>query len=126
MLLSSVVRELALANSIFLPAFCSPTRYLIIVGLLGVVAGYANIYVVSWLQGNINANFRGSVMSALVLGSTGLAPISLAVSGVLVQLCFPTLFVSAGVTLALVAVFMALRSKNCSREATVALADADR
>ena len=66
-------------------------------------------------------------MSALVLGSTGLAPISLAVSGLLVQLRFPTLFVSAGVTLALVAVFMALRSKDWSREATVALAEgADR
>jgi len=37
------------------------------------------------------------------------------------------LFVSAGVTLALVAVFMALRSKDWSREATVALAEgADR
>ena len=72
---------------------------MVIAGVLGIVAGYTNIFVVSWLQGNIGTDFRGSVMSVLVLGTTGLAPISLAVSGFLVQLGFPTLFVSAGVTL---------------------------
>jgi hypothetical protein len=46
------------------------------------------------------------------------------VSGFLVQLGFPTLFVSAGVAVSLVAIFMALRSREWSREATVALADA--
>ena len=97
---------------------------MVIAGLLGIVAGYTNIFVVSWLQGNIGTNFRGSVMSALVLGSTGLAPISLAVSGLLVQLGFPTLFVSAGLMLSIVVIFMALRSKEWSREATVALSDA--
>jgi hypothetical protein len=97
----------------------------VIAGLLGVVAGYTNIFVVSWLQGHIEANFRGSVISALVLGSTGLAPISLAVSGFLVQLGFPTLFVSAGVTLSIVAIFMALRGKEWSKgTTTVALSDA--
>jgi MFS family permease len=97
---------------------------MLISGLLGVVSGYTNIYVVSWLQGNIDPNFRGRILSALVLGTTGLAPISLAVSGFLVQLGFPTLFVSAGVAVSLVAIFMALRSREWSREATVALADA--
>jgi MFS family permease len=96
---------------------------MVIAGLLGIVAGYTNIFVVSWLQGNIGTNFRGSVMSALVLGSTGLAPISLAVSGLLVQLGFPTLFVSAGLMLSIVVIFMALRAKEWSREATVALSD---
>ena len=96
----------------------------IVAALLGVVAGYTNIYLVSWLQGNINTNFRGSVMSALVLCSTGLAPISFVVSGFLVQLGFQTLFVSAGLALSIVAVFMALRNKEWSREGTVALADA--
>jgi MFS family permease len=97
---------------------------MVISGLLGVVSGYTNIYVVSWLQGNIDPNFRGRILSALVLGTTGLAPISLAVSGFLVQLGFPTLFVSAGVAVSLVAIFMALRSRDWSREGTVALADA--
>ena len=96
---------------------------MVIAGLLGIVAGYTNIFVVSWLQGNIGTNFLGSVMSALVLGSTGLAPISLAVSGLLVQLGFPTLFVSAGLMLSIVVIFMALRAKEWSREATVALSD---
>jgi MFS family permease len=95
---------------------------MVISGLLGVVSGYTNIYVVSWLQGNIDPDFRGRILSALVLGTTGLAPISLAVSGFLVQLGFPTLFVSAGVAVSLVAIFMALRSRKWSREATVALA----
>jgi MFS family permease len=95
---------------------------MVISGLLGVVSGYTNIYVVSWLQGNIDPDFRGRILSALVLGTTGLAPISLAVSGFLVQLGFPTLFVSAGVAVSLVAIFMALRSREWSREATVALA----
>jgi len=116
---SSIMAVLLLALGLELP-FWSVT---IIAALLGVVAGYTNIYVVSWLQGNINANFRGSVMSALVLGSTGLAPISFAVSGFLLQLGFQTLFVSAGLALSMVAIFMALRSKEWSREATVALSE---
>jgi hypothetical protein len=97
----------------------------VIAGLLGVVAGYTNIFVVSWLQGHIDVSFRGSVMSALVLGTTGLAPISLAVSGLLLGLGFQTLFVSAGVTLSIVAIFMALRGKDWSKgTTTVALSDA--
>src|ERR1700756_385662 len=110
-----------------LPAFALDLPFwsvMTISGLLGVVSGYTNIFVVSWLQGNIDPNFRGRILSALVLGTTGLAPISLAVSGVLVQLGFPTLFVSAGVAVSLVAIFMALRRREWSREATVALADA--
>ena len=64
-------------------------------------------------------------MSALVLGTTGLAPISLAVSGLLLGLGFQTLFVSAGVTLSIVAIFMALRGKDWSKgTTTVALSDA--
>jgi hypothetical protein len=117
---SAIMATLLLVLGLELPFW----SLLVIAGLLGIVTGYINIFVVAWLQGNINTNFRGSVMSALVLGSTGLAPISLAVSGLLVQLGFPTLFVSAGVTLSLVAIFMALRSKEWSREATLALADA--
>jgi hypothetical protein len=119
---SAIMATLLLVLGLDLPFW----SVLVIAGVLGIVAGYTNIFVVSWLQGNIGIDFRGSVMSALVLGTTGLAPISLAVSGFLVQLGFPTLFVSAGVTLSLVAIFMALRSKEWSREATVALADADR
>jgi len=64
-------------------------------------------------------------MSTLVLGSTGLAPISRAVSGLLVELGFQTLFVSAGLTLSVVAIFMALRGKDWSQgTTTVALSDA--
>ena len=65
----------------------------------------------------------GSVMSALVLGTTELAPISLALSGLLLQLGFATLFVSAGLALSVVVIFMALRSKEWSREMTVALSE---
>jgi hypothetical protein len=117
---SSIMAVLLLVLGLELP-FWSVT---IVAALLGVVAGYTNIFLVSWLQGNINTNFRGSVMSALVLCSTGLAPISFVVSGFLVQLGFQTLFVSAGLALSIVAIFMALRSKEWSREMTVALADA--
>jgi hypothetical protein len=118
---SSIMAVLLLLLGLELP-FWSIT---VIAGLLGVVAGYTNIYVVSWLQGHIDTNFRGSVMSALVLVSTGLAPISFAVSGFLVQLGFQTLFVSAGLTLSMVAILMALRSKKWSQgTTTVALSDA--
>jgi hypothetical protein len=116
----SIMALLLLALGLDLPFW----PVMIIAGLLGVVAGYTNIFVVSWLQGNINTNFRGSVMSALVLGTTGLAPISLAVSGLLLQLGFQTLFVSAGLALSLVAIFMAMRSREWSRGMTVALSDA--
>ena len=117
----SIMALLLLVLGLELP-FWSVT---VISGLLGVVAGYTNIFVVSWLQGHIDTNFRGSVISALVLGSTGLAPISLAVSGLLLQLGVSTLFISAGLMLSIVVIFMALRGKEWSQgTATVALPDA--
>lgn len=69
----------------------------------GVVAGFINVHVVSALQANVAPEVLGRVMSLVALSSAGLAPVSLAVSGIIAQVSLSLLFVAAGCCLAIVA-----------------------
>lgn len=53
---------------------------------MGVGAGFINVHVVSWLQARTAEEMRGRVMSMVMLGSVGLAPLSYAISGAIVDL----------------------------------------
>ena len=50
---------------------------------IGLGAGFINVRVIAWLQARTPETMRGRVMSLLMLGGVGLAPISLAISGVI-------------------------------------------
>lgn len=69
--------------------------------LLGAVAGYVNIQVLSWLQGSVRSDMLGRTMSVLALASVGITPLSLAAAGLLAQSGTGALFLGAGTLLLL-------------------------
>jgi MFS family permease len=70
---------------------------LVILAAMGVLVGFINVQAIAWLQVRIPEELRGRVMSLVTLGSVGLAPVSLAIAGALVDVGAVTLtFVVAG------------------------------
>jgi MFS family permease len=64
---------------------------------MGIGAGFINVHVVSWLQGRTAEEMRGRVMSMVMLGSIGLAPVSYALAGLIVDVGpVPLMFGTAG------------------------------
>jgi len=64
---------------------------------MGIGIGFINVHVVSWLQGRTAEEMRGRVMSMVMLGSIGLAPVSYALAGVIVDVGpVPLMFGVAG------------------------------
>ena len=68
-----------------------------IIAVMGILIGFINVQAIAWLQSRVPADVRGRVMSLVTLGSVGLAPVSLAIAGALIDLGAVTLvFVAAG------------------------------
>lgn len=64
---------------------------------MGLMVGFVNVQVIAWLQARVADGMRGRVMSLVMLGSVALAPLSLAATGVLLDLGATTLtFTIAG------------------------------
>jgi MFS family permease len=57
-----------------------------VLAAMGVGAGFINVQVFSWLQGRTAEEMRGRVMSLVMLGAVGLAPISYALAGATIDL----------------------------------------
>ena len=68
----------------------------LVMGLTGIATGAVNTYGISWLQRRIERAMQGRVMSLVMLGSMGLAPIAYAVSGALADVNPTLLFAAAG------------------------------
>ena len=72
-----------------------------ILAAIGVGAGFLNVHIFSWLQGRTAEEMRGRVMSMVMLGSVGLAPLSYALAGVIIDLGAATvMFAVAGAIVA--------------------------
>jgi MFS family permease len=56
-----------------------------IMATMGLGNGFINVRVIAWLQGRTPEAMRGRVMSLLMLGAIGLAPVSLAISGAIID-----------------------------------------
>jgi MFS family permease len=71
---------------------------------IGIGAGFLNVRVIAWLQQRTPEAMRGRVMSLVMLGAVGLQPISLAVSGAIIDLGADALLfmVAGGIVLAAV------------------------
>jgi len=79
-----------------------------LIAAMGVAGGVLNVGLISWIQRRSAPEMLGRVMSLLMLASVGLTPISLAVSGALVDVSVAAMFVGGGViVLATVAVGLA-------------------
>jgi MFS family permease len=76
--------------------------YPVVVLLMGIAAGIANVQIGAWIMQRIDPSVRGRVMSVLTLGAMGIAPISLALAGLLIAVSLKLMFLMAGCLLLLV------------------------
>jgi hypothetical protein len=75
-----------------------------ILAAIGVGAGFLNVHIFSWLQSRTADEMRGRVMSMVMLGSVGLAPLSYALAGAIVDLgAVAMMFATAGAIVAVTA-----------------------
>jgi len=77
--------------------------------LIGASAGLSNVHIAAWIQQRIDPAVRGRVMSVLMLAAFGLAPISLALAGVLAAWSLRWMFVLAGASMVLISALAALQ-----------------
>ena len=84
----------------------APTLWLTFPAMLaiGLGAGFVNVRVIAWLQARTDAAYVGRVMSLVMLGGMGLAPFSLVISGVIIDLGAVTLLFSVAGALVVAAV----------------------
>ena len=73
----------------------------------GVAVGYANIVAISWVQRRVDHAMIGRVMSLVMLMGFGITPLSLALSGLLVDVHATALFVGAGLLVLATAIAVA-------------------
>ena len=77
---------------------------LLALGIMGVVAGASNPYLISWLQRRTELSMQGRMMSLVMLASVGLEPLGLAIGGVVAEHYLDVLFWGAGALIALIGV----------------------
>jgi MFS family permease len=68
----------------------------VLMALIGLVAGYIQVLVASWLQIKSDPQMRGRVMSVVMLSAYGLTPLSYVLTGALVQISVSFMFVATG------------------------------
>ena len=77
--------------------------------LLGLGNGYVAIIFFTWIQMHTPKEMLGRMMSILMLSSTGLVPVSQAISGAISKWDLTALFVSAGTLVLLVTLWAAFQ-----------------
>lgn len=99
---SALLIALMLAVGLVLMGFVSSLPLaMAVLAAMGVLAGLINVQVFAWLQARIPDELRGRVLSLVMLGSFGLAPVSLVVAGILVEIgAITPMFIGAGAIVA--------------------------
>ncbi len=85
-----------------MPLFASTAVVAVINLLLGAIAGYQRMMLFTWLQKRIPQELMGRVMSLLFFCSIGLAPVSNALAGAILEIDLNVLFIGSGVLMAAV------------------------
>jgi MFS family permease len=85
---------------VVMPLYASTPIVSIIVFIMGVVLGYQRILFLTWLQKRIPPELMGRVMSLIMFASLGLAPVSYAIAGAILQISLYVLFIGAGASMA--------------------------
>jgi MFS family permease len=67
-----------------------------VLAVMGAGAGFLNVRIMAWLQARVEPSRIGRVMSLVMLGSVGLAPISYGIAGALVDVHATLMFLVAG------------------------------
>lgn len=81
----------------------------LIMSIMGIGSGIFNVVGISWLQRRTNHAFIGRVMSLVSFSSAGLAPLSLGIAGVLIDIDPNIVFTGAGVLVIVGTCLMSLR-----------------
>ncbi len=108
--------------------FSSETIYgMIILFNMGIIGGFLQIFFMTWIQKRIQQEMLGRIMSVIIFANLGLAPISGALSGFIVEsIGLTVLFVGSGglfATLALLSMFSrSIRAMGLPPEALVSSA----
>ena len=77
--------------------------------MLGLGNGYISIILFTWMQTRAPKEMLGRIMSILMFSSTGLVPVSQAISGAVSKWDLNVLFVSAGTLVLLVTLWAAFQ-----------------
>lgn len=85
-----------------MPLFGSTAVVAVICLLIGAAAGYERMLLFTWLQKRIPQELMGRVMSLLFFCAIGLAPVSNAVAGALLEIDLGGLFIGSGVLMTIV------------------------
>ncbi len=91
-----------------MPLFASTAAVAVISLLLGAIAGYQRMMLFTWLQKRIPQELMGRVMSLLFFCSIGLAPVSNALAGVILEIDLNALFIGGGLLMAAVSLLSIL------------------
>jgi MFS family permease len=91
-----------------MPLFASTVVLAVIMLLMGAANGYVNINFFTWLQKRIPQELMGRVMSLLFFSSIGLAPVSNALAGAILEINLNMLFIGGGVLMAAVSLLSIL------------------
>lgn len=84
----------------------------VLMALIGLVAGYIQVLVASWLQIKSDPQMRGRVMSVVMLSAYGLTPLSYVLTGALVQISVSFMFIATGSLLLVALALCALGSSG--------------
>jgi MFS family permease len=85
-----------------MPLFASTAVVAVICLVIGAVAGYQRMMLFTWLQKRIPQGLMGRVMSLLFFCAIGLAPVSNALAGALLDIDLNGVFIGGGVLMAAV------------------------
>ena len=76
--------------------------------VMGTAMGYVNVKFMTWLQSWIEGKMMGRVMSLLTFASVGVAPVSSAIAGAILDINYAWLFIGAGAAVDVVVLLSAM------------------
>jgi hypothetical protein len=91
-----------------MPLLTSTAAIAVISLVMGAANGYTTINFFTWMQKRIPQELMGRVMSLLMFSSVGLAPLSNALAGAILQINLNLLFIGGGMLMTIVALLSIL------------------
>lgn len=106
-----LIAAFALSGILMMPfGLLTSMWYAVCIALaVGVLGGYIDIILTSWLQARTPQAMLGRVMSLLTVSAIGLSPISYAAAGALMKVSLRWVFIVAGGLMALFSIAVGLR-----------------
>jgi MFS family permease len=75
---------------------------------IGICLGFGNLLAITWVQRRVPGALMGRVMSLLMIGSTGLVPVSMFIAGFIVEINLSGLFIVGGLGMSVLALISLL------------------